>query len=180
MLMVCSGVSLCAEFSADLVQKTAGMTTTGKVYIKDNKMRMEMDTPGGKAINLMDIDTGSMQMFQPAQKMYFEMKAPKAGVVTTEETLAQIADKKHLGTEKVNGQQCDKYEITYHDRSLGKMTQWFSKELNYPVKIIYNGPQGESVMEYKNIKQGKIDSSLFRIPPGYQKMTVPGMGHGSY
>lgn len=180
LVMVYSGVSLSAEFSADLVQKTAGMTTTGKVYIKDHKMRMEMDTPGGKSINLMDIETGAMQMLQPAQRMYFEMRAPKAGVVTTEEALANIADKKHLGTEKVNGQQCDKYEITYHDRSLGKMTQWFSKALNYPIKIIYHGPQGESVMEYKNIKQGNIDSSLFRIPSGYHKMSVPGMGHGSY
>ena len=177
MLIVCSGVSECAEFSADLIQKTAGMTTKGKVYIKDNKMRMEMETPAGKSINLMDTETGSMQMFQPEQKMYFEMKAPKAGVVTTEQTLAQIADKKHVGTDKLNGHECDKYEIIYHDTSLGKMTQWFSKELNYPVKMIYNGPHGESVVEYKNIRQGTIDSSLFKIPPGYQKMILPGMGH---
>jgi len=177
MLIVCSGLAFSAEFSADLVQKTAGMTTTGKVYIKDNQMRMEMDTPGGKSINLMDIQTGSMQMLQPAQRMYFEMQAPKAGVVTTDEALAKIADKKHVGTEKLDGHECDKYEIIYHDRSLGKMTQWFSKELNYPVKILYDGPQGESVVEYKNIRQGKIDSSLFSVPPGYQKMTLPGMGH---
>lgn len=108
--------------------------------------------------------------------MYFEMKAPKAGVVTTDETLAQIADKKYVGTENLNGHECDKYEIIYHDRSLGKMIQWFSKELNYPVKMIHNGPHGESVVEYKNIRQDKIDSSLFRVPPGYQKMTLPGMG----
>jgi outer membrane lipoprotein-sorting protein len=177
MLIVFSGVSVSAEFSADLIQKTAGMTTKGKVYIKDNKVRMEMETPAGKSINLMDIETGSMQMFQPEQKMYFEMNAPNAGVVTTDETLAKIADKKHVGTEKLDGHECDKYEIIYHDRSLGKMTQWFSKELNYPVKIIYDGPQGESVVEYKNIRQGKIDSALFSVPPGYQKMTLPGMGH---
>jgi len=177
MLIVFSGISVSAEFSADLIQKTAGMTTKGKVYVKDNKMRMEMETPAGKSINLMDIATGSMQMFQPEQKMYFEMTAPGAGVVTTDEALAKIAEKKHVGTEKLDGHECDKYEIIYNDRSLGKMTQWFSKELNYPVKILYDGPQGESVVEYKDIRQGKIDSSLFSVPPGYQKMTLPGMGH---
>ena len=177
MLIVFSGISVSAEFSADLIQKTAGMTTKGKVYVKDNKMRMEMETPAGKSINLMDIATGSMQMFQPEQKMYFEMSAPGAGVVTTDEALAKIAEKKHVGTEKLDGHECDKYEIIYNDRSLGKMTQWFSKELNYPVKILYDGPQGESVVEYKDIRQGKIDSSLFSVPPGYQKMTLPGMGH---
>jgi outer membrane lipoprotein-sorting protein len=179
-LVVFSSVALSAEFSADLIQKTAGMTTKGKVYIKGNKMRMEMETPAGKSINLMDIGTGLMQMLQPEQKMYFEMETPEAGVVKTDEALDKIADKKHVGTEKVNGYKCDKYEIIYHDRSLGKMSQWFSKKLNYPIKIIYNGPQGEMVVEYKNIKQGKVDSSLFEIPPGYDKMTIPGMGRPSY
>ena len=179
-LVVFSSVALSAESSADLIQKTAGMTTKGKVYIKGNKMRMEMETPAGKSINLMDIDTGLMQMLQPEQKMYFEMQTPEAGVVKTDEALDKIADKKHVGTEKVNGYKCDKYEIIYHDRSLGKMSQWFSKKLNYPIKIIYNGPQGEMVVEYKNIKQGKVDSSLFEIPPGYEKMKIPGMGRPSY
>jgi len=179
-LVVFSSVALSAEFSADLIQKTAGMTTKGKVYIKGNKMRMEMETPAGKSINLMDIGTGLMQMLQPEQKMYFEMQTPEAGVVKTDEALDKIADKKHVGTEKVNGYKCDKYEIIYHDRSLGKMSQWFSKKLNYPIKIIYNGPQGEMVVEYKNIKQGKVDSSLFEIPPGYEKMKIPGMGRPSY
>ena len=179
-LVVFSSVALSAEFSADLIQKTAGMTTKGKVYIKGNKMRMEMDTPAGKSINLMDIGTGLMQMLQPEQKMYFEMETPEAGVVKTDEALDKIADKKHVGTEKVNGYKCDKYEIIYHDRSLGKMSQWFSKKLNYPIKIIYNGPQGEMVVEYKNIKQGEVDSSLFEIPPGYEKMKIPGMGRPSY
>jgi len=179
-LVVFSSVALSAEFSADLIQKTAGMTTKGKVYIKGNKMRMEMETPAGKSINLMDIGTGLMQMLQPEQKMYFEMQTPEAGVVKTDEALDKIADKKHVGTEKVNGYKCDKYEIIYHDRSLGKMSQWFSKKLNYPIKIIYNGPQGEMVVEYKNIKQGKVDSSLFEIPPGYEKMKIPAMGRPSY
>ena len=175
-----SSLALSAEFSADLVQKTAGMTTKGKVYIKGNKMRMEMETPAGKSVNLMDIGTGLMQMLHPEQKIYFEMQAPEAGVVKTDEALDKIADKKHVGTEKVNGYKCDKYEVIYHDRSLGKMSQWFSKKLNYPIKSIYNGPQGESVVEYKNIKQGKVDSSLFEIPPGYEKMKTPGMGRPSY
>lgn len=179
-LVVFGNVSSAAEFSADIIQKQGGITNKGKVYIKGNKMRMEMETPAGTSVNLTDMDTGLMQMLQPAQKMYLEMQAPKAGAVQTDEMLAEIADKKRVGTEKVNGHECDKYEIIYHDRSLGKMTQWFSKKLNYPIKIIYNGPQGDMVIEYKNIKEGKVDSSLFEIPPGYHKMEIPGMGHPSF
>ena len=179
-LVVFSNVASAAEFSADLIQKQGGVSTKGKVYIKGNKMRMEMETPAGTSVNLMDTETGLMQMLQPAQKMYFEMQAPTTGVVQTDEALAKIADKKHVGTEKVNGHKCDKYELIYHDRSLGKTTQWFSKKLNYPIKTVYNGPQGEMVMEYKNIKEGKLDASLFKIPSGYHEMKMPGMGRSSY
>ena len=179
-LVVFSNVASAAEFSADLIQKQGGVSTKGKVYIKGNKMRMEMETPAGTSVNLMDTETGLMQMLQPAQKMYFEMQAPTTGVVQTDEALAKIADKKHVGTEKVNGHKCDKYKIIYHDRSLGEMTQWFSKKLNYPIKTVYNGPQGEMLMEYKNIKEGKLDGSLFKIPSGYHEMKMPGMGRSSY
>ena len=179
-LVLFGNVAPAAEFSADIIQKQVGITTKGKVYIKGNKMRMEMETPAGKSVNLMDTETGLMQMLHPAQKMYFEMQAPEAGVVQTDEALAKIADKKPVGTEKVNGHKCDKYEIIYHDRSLGKTTQWFSKRLNYPIKTVYKGPQGEMVMEFKNIKEGRLDSSLFKIPSDYHQMKMPGMGRPSY
>ena len=179
-LVMFINVASAAEFSADLIQKQGGVSTEGKVYIKGNKMRLEMQTPVGTSVNLMDTDTGLMQILQPTQKMYFEMQAPATGVVQTDEALAKIADKKHVGTEKVNGHKCDKYELIYHDRSLGKTTQWFSKKLNYPIKTVYNGPQGEMVMEYKNIKEGKLDGSLFKIPSGYHEMKMPGMGRSSY
>jgi hypothetical protein len=30
--------------------------------------------------------------------------------------------------------------------------------------------------EYKNIEEKKLPTSLFEIPAGYQKMSIPGMG----
>jgi hypothetical protein len=179
-LLVLGNVVLAAEFSADMVQTHRSMTTNGKVYIQANKMRMEMNTPKGTAINIMDTDAGLMRMVQPEQKMYIEMKAPQAGIAQSDEALAKMADKKKVGTEKINGYDCDKFEIIYHDKNLGKTTQWFSNKLNFPIKMVYEGPQGQMITEYKNIKEGKQDSSLFQVPAGYRKMEMPGgMGHGS-
>ncbi len=83
-----------------------------------------------------------------------------------------------LGTEKVEGYECDKILYTYRDKSMGVMTQWIARELNYPIKMLYEGPQGKTTMEYKNIKKGGVSDSSFSVPSDYQKMSMPGMKGG--
>jgi outer membrane lipoprotein-sorting protein len=61
---------------------------------------------------------------------------------------------------------------------MGAMTQWIARELNYPIKILYEGQQGKMTMEYKNIKQGGLSDTLFSVPSDYQKMSMPGMTGG--
>ena len=154
-------VALAAEFSAEMIQKMAGQTMTGKIYVKGTKMRIEMNTPGGPVVTIALPDVGKSLMLQTGSKMYMEMSIDASSSIPnmTETDCEKIADKNHLGSEKVNGYDCDKYEIVYHDSSMGKLTQWFSKRLNYPIKMIYKGPQGEVITEYKKIKEGSIKDS---------------------
>ena len=150
---------------------------TGKIYVKGTKMRMEMNTPGGPVVTIALPDVGKSLMLQTGSKMYMEMSIDASSSIPnmTETDFEKIADKNHLGSEKVNGYNCDKYEIIYHDKSMGKMTQWFSKKLNYPIKMVYQGQGGEMITEYKNIKEKGIKDSLFQVPAGYQKIDIPGM-----
>ena len=174
-MLAVSGLAMAAEFSADLIQKKDDEIMKGKFYVKGNKMRMEF---GEEAITIMDTDSGKTCILQPEEKMYMEMPGMEATATSaqSDEELAKIATKKHVGTEKINGYQCDKYLITYHDKSMGKMTQWYAKKLNYPIKMVYDSPEGEMVTEYKNIKEGGVNDSMFEIPRGYTKMAIPGMG----
>lgn len=81
---------------------------------------------------------------------------------------------KRLGTETVNGYKCDKYLITFNDKRMGTITQWFAKKLEYPIKMINKSEMmGEVVTELQNIKTGSIKDSLFKIPPGYVEMGQP-------
>lgn len=180
LLLAFSGLALAAEFSADMIHKSDGMTTKGKIYVKGKKMRMEKVTSEGKAITIMHMDTGDVWIIHPAQKMYMDMKGMgfDASALQSDEEISKIAEKKHLGTEKVSGYKCEKYFYIYHDKSLGTTTQWVSRKLDYPIKALYRGPTGEIITEYKNIKEGRIEDSLFQIPAGYRKMQIPGMGRG--
>ncbi len=111
--------------------------------------------------------------------MYMEMPGMGDAVNDPEyeKKLEQLAEKKHLGKERASGYVCKKYEYVYHDKSIGTLTQWFSEKLNYPIKTEMKGQPGGTDMltEYKNIKEKRLPDSLFEIPPGYTKMSIPGM-----
>ena len=173
-----AGRAFAAEFSADMVHKFGGMTKEGKIYVKGKNMRMEGAM--GQGTTIVNGETGTVWVLQPEQKMYMEMKkgAQTAPPAESDEELAKIADKKFLGTETVNGYQCEKNLYTYRDKSLGTMTQWYSKKLGYLVKMIHSSAQGETTFEYRNIKEGGVADSLFQVPAGYTKMEMPGMPPG--
>lgn len=181
LLLGVAALALAAEFSADMVHKMGTMTKEGKIYVKGKKMRMEGSM--GQGITIVDGDTGTVRVLQPAQKMYMEMKKGTQAMepAQQDEELAKIADKKFLGTETVNGYQCERYLYTYHDKKLGTLTQWYSKKLEYPIKMLHSSPEGETTFEYRNIKEGGVADSMFQVPPGYTKMEMPGtpgMGKG--
>lgn len=169
-----------AEFQADFIQKHQGMEIKGKYYVKGNKTRTDMDMMGQKMSNIIRMDKNMQWNVQHDAMMYFEMPIPPESTQTLQpdEELKKIAVKKKIGSETINGYKCDKYEIIYHDKSMGKMTQWFSRKLDFPIKIIYHGPQGVMSTEYKNIQSGNVKESLFEVPQGFQKMSMPAMGSG--
>ncbi len=181
--MVCfvSAPVIGAEFVADVVQHIPAGTMTGKVYVKGKNYRQEMTMMGMKHITIYREDKDVAWVLMPAQMTYMEMKGEsiKSAAFSGKE-LEEIADKKYLGEEKVNGYKCKKYRYVYHDKSMGTVTQWVAKKLDYPIKIVMESPvSGKTTIEYKNIKQKKLSNSLFVVPKEYEKMNMPmmpGMG----
>jgi hypothetical protein len=169
-----------AEFQADFIQKHETMEIKGKFYIKNNKMRTDMKMMGQQMSMITRMDKNVSWNVQHDAKMYFEMPIPPESDVALrpDEELAKIAVKKKIGSETINGYACDKYEIIFNDKSKGKIEQWVSRKLNFPIKIVYHGPAGVMTTEYYNIQSGSVDSSLFEVPRGFQKMSVPTMGSG--
>ena len=172
------GSALAADFQADMIQQTQGMEIKGKIYVKGKKSRVDMNMMGQQTRTISRLDKQTVWIVQPNQGFYMEMPINPGSpeLIGDDAELKKYASKKKVGSETVNGHKCDKYEIIYHDPNLGKMTTWVSKKLNFPVKIIQKGPQGESTVEYRNIQTGNVKDSLFELPPGLQKMEMPAMG----
>jgi outer membrane lipoprotein-sorting protein len=176
-IVALAGSSFAAEFSADLLLKQAKETMTGKVYVKGDKTRQEYLQGGTKQVMIFRFDKGITWILLPAEKVYMEMssRGNSAGDPKLDQKIKDKAVAKYLGKEEVNGYVCDKYQYIYNDKSLGVITQWFSKKLSYLIKSEYNAPSGYTLTEYKNIKEGAVADNLFEVPGDYARMSVPGM-----
>ena len=172
-----SGSSNAVDFSADMVNKLPMGEINGKMFFKGGNFRQEMMMGGQKHITIFRKDKGLVWVLIPAQMMYMEMQeGSRQNMAPVDlDEIDKMGEKKYLGKEKVNGYMCSKYRYTLHDKSSGTAIYWISKKLNFPIKMEMDGQSGHMVMEYKNIIEKTVPASLFNIPDGYQKMSMPMM-----
>ena len=184
MLLVCSifvflfvmfSQSFAADLTADMITKDGKRTYNGKIYVKDSKCRLERgSTP------LYTIIRGDKAIFwqvNSAEKTYIQAKlTPDMKPTTIEEKISGETARKLVGTETVNGYPAKKYEVTAkRGKKTETITQWFSTEYNFPVKVV--GPNWS--VEYKNIKKGGVSDNIFELPAGamLDTMEVPDVLH---
>jgi hypothetical protein len=163
-----------AEFSADSVSTYKGKTTTGKIYMKNKFIRMESNHDGYESINIIDLAKKVSYILNSASKTYMEIQVTDQMLATV--TADDLGTWKSLGPETINGYLCDKRLYVPKDKQPGDLTVWFSTKLNWSIKSVSSSKQGDMITEYKNIKEGGVSDSLFKIPSDYSKMDIPNMG----
>lgn len=158
-----------------------GVSSTGKLYVSDDKVRMETTAMGHPSTIIADHTKKLAWILMPQQKMYMEMSTVSAQskgqsfhMYNPANPCAGIPDTtcQKIGTEMVNGQLCDKWQFV----SKGKgpnLTTWISKTNNIPIKSV---TADGSTMELTNIQTGPQSPTLFQVPAGYQKFGMGNMG----
>jgi hypothetical protein len=166
-----------ADFSADMVQTSSMGTMKSKAFFKGSNFRQEMNFQGRKQVTIFRKDKGVVWVLMPEQMMVMEMpfSSQQNMAPVDPDELEKMGTKKSLGKETVNGYMCSKYLYTPKDPSLGTATYWIAEKLNFPIKIVSDGPSGQMVTEYRNIDEKQVSDALFEIPSGFQKMSMPMM-----
>jgi outer membrane lipoprotein-sorting protein len=156
-----------AEFSADFVVKSKGEDEIyGKIFVKGQKIRQEITEGEDKQVLIIRPDKGLTWMLTMEDKSYMEIPYESQGQAFDVWTAESEKLGKLLGEETVSGHPCKKFELVEEGE---KATYWVSKKLSFPIKV----QDSESVMEYKNIKEGAVDDALFEVPQGYEKLSTP-------
>jgi len=172
-LLLAASLVQAAEFTATMVTKAGGVEIPGKIYVKENKVRNEVQAGGQTSIHILRPDKKVVWIIMPQQKAYVEMPithtAQQKMLPLTEDQKAKM---KKVGTETINGYTCDKYETTMsHQGKPMQVFTWVATDLGVPIKIV--SEDGSFSMEYKDIKPGQVADSLFDVPQDYKKMQLP-------
>lgn len=154
------------QFSADMVRHGPDdQTTSGKMYVGDGRVRMEMSQQGKEVVRITDQNRGMEWVLFPDEKKYLERggapgagKAPASGKPSAEtDPCAGMPGLtcRRVGVEDVGGRPAVKWEMsmTQQGETLTG-SQWLDKERGIPLKSVM--PNGQS-MELKRLGQETID-----------------------
>lgn len=160
------------ELSYESVMTVEGNSINSKVWVKDKKVRSEVETAGTLTVTISDgTDT---YVLVPASKTGQKMSATSdtsaaaaelAGANYNADVTAQtwvFDGMEKLGEETVNGM-----KTTVYNDADSATKYWVSDEYGFPVKFEVTSDDAGVTMEIKNIKVEAIDDSQFEIPSDY-------------
>lgn len=181
--------------SYDYTMTASDATVTGKVWLQGKKMKSETTVAGQNVVMYVDGDNNTMIMYYPAEKTAMKITSEQAEEQNTlsDTPLDYTSDidqtsMKELETVVYDGVKCRVVEVTEKDsKTVAKM--WIREDYGIPVRIESTDAQGgKFVMEYKNVKVGSIEASVFELPAGVsvtdmgdmmkQMQQIPGMPTG--
>jgi Domain of unknown function (DUF4412) len=168
------------EYSADQSMETAETTMSGKVYVTPVKERREMNISGETMTMIMRRDKKIAWTLMPSEQMYMEMAFDQAKSQTENLDNFKI-ETTPMGTETINGVNCDKSKVIMTNLKDGSKMGgfwWVSKDGIVMKMDMIAKEKNEKMrmkLELSNVKVGKQNASLFEIPAGYSKMTMPNM-----
>lgn len=134
-----------AEFSADMVQHgPQGEAPSGKMFVGDKRLRIEMSHEGQQVIRVTDENRGVEWMLFPEQKTYMEQKlvsSPGSALGAKATPGANPCGDmpgltcRELGEEDIGGRAAIKWEmVATHQGQTLKTTQWIDKERGIPLR----------------------------------------------
>ncbi|MCB2185222.1 MAG: DUF4412 domain-containing protein [Deltaproteobacteria bacterium] len=161
-----------ADFSADTVM-SGQMQNTGKIYVKGDHLRMDMNMRGVKSMQFIDLKTNTTLVCTETAKVCMSMQRPlPKGQERPAPDLSNVPKKK-LGTEKVSGYECDKYELETPKDKKVRTIVWVSQKLGYPIKSVHMMQGKEISYELVNIKEGGVSDDVFQPPADFKVMPMP-------
>ncbi len=183
------------------VTDESGKSTALNYFVKDKKFRME--GPENQGAFIFDASTNKMMILMDAQKMYMEIPFDLNEEMSKSKEDAKGDFVPTGETKDILGYKCEKFTYT-DDESKNEM--WLTKELGgfmffndpkqmkgsendwqtkllsegyFPMQVteLSSGGAVKSKFEVKSLEPKKLDNSLFSIPSGYQKFSMPNMNY---
>ncbi len=169
-LLTTSTVSL-GQWQADMVMSTTlAPGDQYKVYSDLVQYRYEFNQDGMNGVVITNPSTNVTAIILVDEKKVHYTKTD--GMMSSMNDPVQAynstkiyGEEKILGEENISGYDCIKKAIYIDEKEI--YTQWFSEELNFPVKMVQNLGEESGFVQLENIEDWAVDPSLFEVPDDY-------------
>lgn len=161
------------DFSADLLfEQKKGRQSSQRMYYAQDRWRIEIPKELVSTIIVRE-DKELVWLLIPSVQKYLQLPIDNKYLSKYLKVTGKVnAEREYLGPDNVEGRAAEMYRVTYYDHSkVWVYYEWTDSNLQVPVKI----QDGDSIMLYRNIKEGQLNRSLFEVPRGYKKISLPGM-----
>lgn len=155
------------QFSAETIQRgSTGEASSGKMFVGEGKMRMEMSAQGQSLVRITDEKRKVEWLLFPDQKTYLERQAGPDQTGSASSPSAAAADPcagipgltcRKLGDEDVGGRPAAKWEITGNqDDKPVTSVQWIDRERGIPLRQQFpDGGKMELSLRGKETLEGR-------------------------
>lgn len=149
----------------DMVMTSLGSSVTQTVWLKGNKMKLEISAEGEKVISIIDLDKKVMYSYMPAQGMAFKTSFDYSYQYSSPIENIEKYNPVILGDEMLDGKDC---VVVQYSMEGMQIKSWIWKEKGFPLRTETTTGEGKTVIEYKNIQFIDIPDSVFELPSGVQ------------
>jgi outer membrane lipoprotein-sorting protein len=141
-------------------------TVTGKVWLKQDKMRMEMTAGGHDSVMIIDGDAKVAYAYMPSENIAYKIPfatTEEEFTLTPSDFLQYEESKIETGdTVFLNGVECLKVHVDDGYR----VTMWIHKEYGLPVRVEVELEDNIMVWEFRNLSIDPIPDEVFHLPAG--------------
>jgi len=172
------------QFSAELVQQGPnGQTSTSKMYVGDERTRIEMSQQGQDIVRITDLKRHVEWVLFPQQHQYMEHQLPPGPPVHPGAARPSPAAGpcvgmpgmtcRKLGDETINGRAAVKWEMEMsREGKTMKSTQWIDKDRGVPLRQEFPNGQtvelkyiGPDTLEGRKVEKWEMATTLPNRPP---------------
>lgn len=168
------GLDKAPAFEADVSITSQVMPKPTAYHISYMAQRIRFDGQGAEAQTFITrMDQGLVYIAQGGNEWMKLSLATMGGVGLSQGSFNHTMRK--VGQASVDGRLCDVYESRSADGSTSS-TNYLYRDV--PVRSYIKGPQGTTVVEYRNLRIGSVSASRFELPAGAQVTSMEDLLQG--
>lgn len=150
----------------------------GPVFVDRDGFRVNVKSDGQNIASLIRWDESVAYTMMVDQRMYIKVPIEEIGMDAYEaRPCVNYKNARKLGTETINGRITEKWRCTVElntaqDEPPTDTTVWYDPKLAFEIKTISDNG---SEFEIREITIGRQDTTLFKIPAGFQEFDMSAM-----